>query len=245
MHTLSMNSYSDSDVLASGPSNESSRGAQKQRPASMSSKAAYGFSAPPVKSQRHGGIFASVARRLHLIKDKPHEPQLPLVGLPIFEDFDVVKQVGTGTYGRVLLCKHKKTGRPCVIKCVNKEQSVLKHQQAHLLGERDALVTLTENGCPFVVKMYSTFQNSTTLFFETEYVPGGEIFNYIRRGVGMEEHTVQFYTAQLVLALDVMHGRCETIFRDIKPENLLLDIKGNLKIIDFGFAKRVAQGAKV
>lgn len=199
-----------------------------------------------MKSHTRGGIFASVARRLHLIKDKGHnEAHLPLVGLPSFEDFDVVKQVGTGTYGRVLLCKQKKTGRPCVIKCVNKEQSILKQQQAHLLGERDALVTLTESRCPFVVKVYSTFQNSTTLFFETEYVPGGELFHYIQRGVGMEERTVQFYTAQLVLALDVMHSECETVYRDIKPENLLLDSNGNLKIVDFGFAKKISQGAKV
>lgn len=91
---------------------------------------------------------------------------------------------------------------------------------------------------PFLVKLYGTFQDPQSLFFILEYVVGGEFFTYLRTAGRLAEKTTKFYIGEIVLAFKYLHSR-QIVYRDLKPENLLLDSRGHVRITDFGFAKFV------
>ena len=89
---------------------------------------------------------------------------------------------------------------------------------------------------PFIIKLYYAFQSDTRLFFITDFLNGGELFYHLRKDKKFSEKRACFYAAQLVEALRILHDN-GIIYRDLKPENVLLDCDGNLKIIDFGLSK--------
>jgi serine/threonine protein kinase len=74
---------------------------------------------------------------------------------------------------------------------------------------------------------------------QLDYCPGGEVFSYLRRARRFNEPTSQFYAAEIVLILEFLHEREGVAYRDLKPENILIDAEGHLKLVDFGFAKKV------
>jgi len=88
----------------------------------------------------------------------------------------------------------------------------------------------------FIVKLYATFQDPENLYFLLEYVPGGELFSYIRKRGGLNNDIVKFYASEIILAIRYLHS-LNIAHRDLKPENLLLTADGHLKLTDFGFAK--------
>jgi protein kinase A len=86
--------------------------------------------------------------------------------------------------------------------------------------------------------MWGTFQDSHNLYMVMDYIPGGELFSVLRRSQRFPDHVAKFYAAEVTLAIEYLH-RKDMIYRDLKPENLLLDAQGHIKITDFGFAKYV------
>lgn len=94
-------------------------------------------------------------------------------------------------------------------------------------------------GHPFITTMVASFQDSDTLYMLLEYCPGGEVFSYLRRARRFNEATSQFYAAEIVLILEFLHDKQGVAYRDLKPENILIDADGHLKLVDFGFAKKV------
>eukprot|EP01113_Clastostelium_recurvatum_P040943 TRINITY_DN643_c0_g1_i1.p1 TRINITY_DN643_c0_g1~~TRINITY_DN643_c0_g1_i1.p1 ORF type:complete len:350 (+),score=96.03 TRINITY_DN643_c0_g1_i1:140-1189(+) len=151
------------------------------------------------------------------------------------EDFDRKVTLGTGTFGTVYLVQHRPTGKFFAMKTLKKAEVVRLNQVDHISNEKNILLAVDH---PFIVKLYQTFQDDRNLYMLEEYVIGGEMFSHLRRAGRFDNTTAQFYAAQIVLAFEHLHSM-NIIYRDLKPENLLIDQTGNVKITDFGFAKKV------
>ena len=161
------------------------------------------------------------------------------------EDLKPLRTLGTGTFGRVKLVQHTTDGSMYALKCMNKSEIVALHQQKNTLAEKILLHDCAK--CPFVLQLFQTFNRPNQIFMLTEFVQGGELWSYIYEkkgavprapGGGFEVEAVQFYAANVVLAFKYMHGKGIS-YRDLKPENLLLNHDGYIKVIDFGFAKKL------
>ncbi|KAI9025790.1 camp-dependent protein kinase 6 [Phycomyces nitens] len=148
-------------------------------------------------------------------------------------DFNVIKTLGTGSFGRVHLVQSKFNERFYALKVLKKSEIVRLKQVEHTRNERAVLLTISH---PFIVNLWGTFQDSTYLYMVMDYVPGGELFSYLRKQKTFPDDVAKFYSAQVLLALVYMHSK-NIVYRDLKPENILLDAQGNIKITDFGFAK--------
>ncbi|VUZ52245.1 unnamed protein product [Hymenolepis diminuta] len=150
-------------------------------------------------------------------------------------DFACLKTVGTGSFGRVCLAQHKRTKRYYAIKILHKAKIVKLKQVEHTLNEKKILSCID---FPFIVVLKSYFKDNANLYMALEFINGGELFSLIRREGKFKEDTARFYGAQVVLALEYLHSM-DIAYRDLKPENLLIDRYGYLKLTDFGFAKVV------
>jgi len=143
--------------------------------------------------------------------------------------------VGTGTFGKVYLVKHKVTGKYYAMKTLKKTEVVRLKQVEHINSEKSILTAIKH---PFIVNLYRSFQDEKYLYMVMEYVIGGELFSHLRRAGRFNNDVTRFFAAEIVLALEYMHS-LNIIYRDLKPENLLIDQQGHIKITDFGFAKKV------
>ncbi|KAH9484172.1 cAMP-dependent protein kinase catalytic subunit 3 [Psilocybe cubensis] len=156
-------------------------------------------------------------------------------------DFEVRGTLGTGTFGKVLLVRHR--GTPSsqgtqsyfAMKILRKTEIVRLRQVEHVNAERYILSRVHH---PFVVDLFATFQDSLNVYMLMSYVPGGELFTHLRRAHRFTPDVTRFYLATIILALKYLHS-FNIIYRDLKPENLLLDSRGYLRLTDFGFAKIV------
>lgn len=154
-----------------------------------------------------------------------------------FADFDLRATVGTGTFGRVRVVKIKgSTDRtPFALKILKKSEVIRLKQVEHVKAERQILAMIEH---PFIVNLLTTFQDDKRLFMLMEYVNGGELFSYLRKEGRLPNDSARFYAGEVILAFEYLHS-LSVVYRDLKPENLLIDCEGHMKITDFGFAKVV------
>ncbi|KAJ3089828.1 camp-dependent protein kinase catalytic subunit [Quaeritorhiza haematococci] len=150
-------------------------------------------------------------------------------------DFAIDRTLGTGSFGRVHLVRLKSTGKYYAMKVLKKADVVKMKQVEHTVNEKTILEQLD---FPFLVSMLGTFQDSVNVYLVLDYVSGGELFSYLRRCGRFPNHVARFYAAEVVMAFEHLHSK-NIIYRDLKPENLLIDSHGHIKITDFGFAKLV------
>ncbi|CAO1603524.1 cAMP-dependent protein kinase catalytic subunit [Xanthoria calcicola] len=150
-------------------------------------------------------------------------------------DFAIQRTLGTGSFGRVHLVQSKHNGRFYAVKVLKKAQVVKMKQVEHTNDERKMLQKVKH---AFLVTLWGTFQDSKNLYMVMDFVEGGELFSLLRKSQRFPNPVAKFYAAEVTLALDYLHSM-HIIYRDLKPENLLLDRHGHLKITDFGFAKEV------
>jgi hypothetical protein len=143
--------------------------------------------------------------------------------------------VGTGTFGRVRVVQFKPTRDWYALKIMKKSEILRLSQLDHILSEVKILSTTSH---PFIVNLLGMQFDEKRLYLLFEYVPGGELFSYLRREGKFSESSSQFYAAEILLAFEHLH-KSKIVYRDLKPENLLLTKKGHIKITDFGFAKVV------
>ncbi|CAO4363624.1 unnamed protein product [Caenorhabditis nigoni] len=162
-------------------------------------------------------------------------PNLEVRNTACLDDFDRIKTLGTGSFGRVMLVKHKQSGNYYAMKILDKQKVVKLKQVEHTLNEKRILQAID---FPFLVNMTFSFKDNSNLYMVLEFISGGEMFSHLRRIGRFSEPHSRFYAAQIVLAFEYLHS-LDLIYRDLKPENLLIDSTGYLKITDFGFAKRV------
>ncbi|GAA6005845.1 hypothetical protein JCM11491_004031 [Sporobolomyces phaffii] len=177
---------------------------------------------------------------------RPPPPDIPRKGIDIgltLADFDMLDTLGTGTFGKVLLARLRTSpSRPSqhqplyfAMKILEKTTIVRLRQIEHVNSERSTLALVQH---PFIVNMFCTFQDESNLYLLLEYVQGGELFSHLRRAGRFSADVTRFYIANLVLALEHLHQQ-NIIYRDLKPENLLIGADGHIKVTDFGFAKYV------
>ncbi|CCD22254.1 cAMP-dependent protein kinase catalytic subunit TPK3 NDAI_0A00960 [Naumovozyma dairenensis CBS 421] len=150
-------------------------------------------------------------------------------------DFQIMRTLGTGSFGRVHLVRSIHNGRFYALKVIKKNTVVRLKQIEHTNDERRMLSVVNH---PFLVRMWGTFQDSEQIFMIMDYIEGGELFSLLRRSQKFPNPVAKFYAAEVCLALEYLHS-LDIIYRDLKPENILLDKNGHIKITDFGFAKYV------
>ncbi|KAK9711003.1 cytochrome c oxidase subunit 1 [Basidiobolus ranarum] len=150
-------------------------------------------------------------------------------------NFELEQTLGTGTFGRVYLSRHKGTDNYYAMKVLKKEVVVRLKQVEHITSEKQILTLID---FPFAVNLFCAFQDDRNLYMLLEYVIGGELFSHLRRAGRFTGDMTRFYAAEIILAIEYLHSK-DIIYRDLKPENLLLDEHGHIKITDFGFAKIV------
>ena len=144
--------------------------------------------------------------------------------------FSKVKTLGMGAFGEVALVRKMDSNALYALKTLRKADVIRRNQVAHVKAERDILA---EADNEWVVKLFYSFQDADNLYFVMEYVPGGDLMALlIKRGIFSEE-LGQFYTAELVLAVESVH-KLGFIHRDVKPDNVLIDRNGHIKLTDFG-----------
>lgn len=151
------------------------------------------------------------------------------------DDLEILKTVGTGTFGRVCLCRVRASGEYRALKVLNIQDLVRLKQVEHVKNEKAILQTVNH---PFIVNMMWHHKDSTFLYMLFEYICGGELFSYLRSTGKFPLPTAVFYASEIVSALSYLHS-LSVVYRDVKPENLLLDRDGHLKITDFGFSKKL------
>lgn len=149
-------------------------------------------------------------------------------------EFEYLKLLGKGTFGKVILVKEKATGRYYAMKILKKEVIVAKDEVAHTLTENRVLQNSRH---PFLTALRYSFQTHDRLCFVMEYANGGELFFHLSKERVFSEERAQFYGAEIVSALDYLHSEKNVVYRDLKLENLMLDKDGHIKITDFGLCK--------
>merc|ERR1719486_619538 len=150
-------------------------------------------------------------------------------------DLKMQAVVGRGSFGIVKLVYHKNDeSKVYALKCVSKKQAVRQGQQKSIVVERDINAQCYH---PCLMQFIKTFQDSKNVYFLTEFLGGGDLFFAIREIGQLTKGQSQFYSASIVLALEYLHAR-GIMYRDLKPENVLLDFKGNAKLVDFGCCKK-------
>ena len=152
-------------------------------------------------------------------------------------DLEMKETLGTGTFGRVRLCRHKTNNKFFALKILKKQEVLRMKQIDHILAEASILADISH---PFVVNMVKGFMDEDRLYILLEYVVGGELFSHLRKSGKFPNDVAKFYSSEVMSAFEYLHSK-DIIYRDLKPENLLLDSHGNIKITDFGFAKRVTE----
>lgn len=146
--------------------------------------------------------------------------------------------LGKGSFGTVHLVNCKSTGKSYALKCVAKTQIVDTGQENHIMSEKDVMMKLDH---PFIVRLHAAYHSADQLYFLMQLCQGGELFTLLRMKNVFPEETAKFYAASVVLAFEYMHSK-DIIYRDLKPENLLINNDGYMLITDFGFAKDISSG---
>lgn len=151
-------------------------------------------------------------------------------------DFNIVRTLGTGSFGRVVLCKHKSKGdKMYAMKMMEKKHVVKTKQEKHTISEIRIMDALDFQ---FMIKMEFFFKDNVYLFLVMPFVNGGEMFVHLRNLKKFDETLAKFYAAQVILAFEYIHF-LGLVYRDLKPENILVDKDGFLKITDYGFCKKI------
>lgn len=152
------------------------------------------------------------------------------------DDFEPLRCLGKGTYGTVLLVKQRTTGRLYAQKQL-KKASLVVHKKLIEQTKTERQILESVNRHPFVVKLFYAFQDQEKLYLILEYGQGGELFTHLSTERMFSEETAAFYMAEMVLALSHLHDTMGVVYRDLKPENCLLDAEGHLLLTDFGLSK--------
>lgn len=152
-------------------------------------------------------------------------------------DFDLLKVVGQGAFGKVMLVRKKEgvgAGQIYAMKVLKKSVVAAKGQVEHTKSERSILCEIRH---PFIVRLRFAFQSEDKLYLITDYYNGGSLFYHLRKSKSFSEDRARFYAAELLSALDHLHQQ-HIIYRDLKLENILMDHSGHIALTDFGLSKQ-------
>jgi serine/threonine kinase 38 len=148
-------------------------------------------------------------------------------------DFEPLAIIGRGAFGEVRVVKLRATGEVLAMKKMNKSEMLYKNQVKHIRAERDVLAKAAN---PWIVELRCSFQDEKFLYLAMEYLAGGDFMTLLIRKDILSEEEARFYTAETIMAVDSVH-RLNYIHRDLKPDNILMDARGHIKLSDFGLCK--------
>eukprot|EP00002_Diphylleia_rotans_P014104 TRINITY_DN2743_c0_g1_i1.p1 TRINITY_DN2743_c0_g1~~TRINITY_DN2743_c0_g1_i1.p1 ORF type:complete len:487 (+),score=109.74 TRINITY_DN2743_c0_g1_i1:87-1547(+) len=148
------------------------------------------------------------------------------------DDFETVRLIGRGAYGEVKVVRKKDTQEIFAMKKLKKSVMMQKDQMAHVRTERDIMATANNI---WVTTLYYSFQDVKNLYFVMEYLAGGDMMSLLIKQDTFRESEAKFYVAEIVMAIESIHNMAYT-HRDLKPDNILLDASGHLKLSDFGLS---------
>lgn len=155
-------------------------------------------------------------------------------GKPKPGDFENIKVLGVGSYGKVILVREKKTGKLFAQKQLKKASLIIQTKTVErTINEKTILESVHH---PSIVKLFYAFQDHSKLYLILEYLQGGELFQHLQQEKFLSENNASLYLAQMILALEHLHD-IGIVYRDLKPENCLLDSDGYLVLTDFGLSK--------
>ncbi|PWA89378.1 protein kinase superfamily protein [Artemisia annua] len=149
------------------------------------------------------------------------------------DDFEIIKPISRGAFGRVFLAKKRTTGDLFAIKVLKKADMIRKNAVESILAERDILISVRN---PFVVRFFYSFTCRENLYLVMEYLNGGDLYSLLRNLGCLDEDVARIYIAEVVLALEYLHS-LRVVHRDLKPDNLLIAHDGHIKLTDFGLSK--------
>lgn len=149
------------------------------------------------------------------------------------EDFDLLKVIGKGSFGKVMQVVKKDTRQIYALKTLRKQHIVSRMEVTHTLAERTVLARISN---PFIVPLKFSFQSPEKLYLVLSFINGGELFWHLQREGKFTMDRSRFYIAELLTALESLH-ELNVIYRDLKPENILLDYQGHIALCDFGLCK--------
>eukprot|EP00935_MAST-01C_sp_MAST-1C-sp1_P000931 g931.t1 len=155
--------------------------------------------------------------------------------------FELLKVIGKGSFGKVLLVRRREDGRVYALKTLRKDMLCKRRQILHTMTERNILEKLSH---PFLTGLEFAFQSQEKLYMGLNYCGGGDIFFRLVQEKRFTPDRARLYVAEVLLGLEYMHG-LDIIYRDLKTENLLLDTEGHIHITDFGLAKEAVTGAGI
>ncbi|KAI3363182.1 hypothetical protein L3Q82_011548, partial [Scortum barcoo] len=184
-------------------------------------------------SPQNNSVEAQELRRLRERIDflPPHQP---------FQELQVITTLGMGGFGRVELVKLKDEDTTFALKCIKKKHIVDTRQQEHIYSEKNIL---QQTNSAFIIRLFGTFRDDKFVYLLMEACLGGELWTVLRDMSYFDDPTARFCTGCVLEAFDYLHTM-GIVYRDLKPENLLLDADGYVKMADFGFAKKIGLGKK-
>ena len=147
-------------------------------------------------------------------------------------DFEVIKGISSGAYGKVCLAKKRSSGDYFAIKLIDREKTIEKDQEEFIRSELTIMRSLNSD---FIVKLYYSFQNEDYWFFVMEYINGGDLGSLLQNCGSIDERFSCLYVGEIIVALEYLHSK-NILHRDLKPENILIDSTGHLKLTDFGLS---------
>lgn len=148
-------------------------------------------------------------------------------------DFEIVRVIGQGAFGQVMLARKRDDNKVLALKKLSKEDMIRKRQSLHVRAERDVLVKMNN---PWIVQLHYSFQDEKFLYLAMEYLPGGDLMTWLMQKKIFTLEETRFYMAELVLAVESIH-KMNCVHRDLKPDNILLDKDGHIRLTDFGLCK--------
>jgi serine/threonine protein kinase len=149
--------------------------------------------------------------------------------------FEIIRQIGQGSFGRVFLARKISNGRLFAIKEIRKFNVTSRAKESRIMAERNILMQASHQ---FITKLHYAFQTPTMFYFVLEFVGGGDLRFHLDRGMELCPDEIRLYLAEIVIALQTLH-KLGVIYRDLKPENILIDTNGHLKLADFGLARQI------
>lgn len=167
---------------------------------------------------------------------------------PTIDDFVILKVIGRGVMGKVMLVRHKASGKLYALKSIHKEWILSHGQVQHAKSERAILAAFSDslfrvNGesesSSFLIKLHASFQTSTEIFYLLDFMVGGDLASILARDGRLGEGKAKFIAAEIAVGLKLLHWN-GVAYRDLKPENVLLDSRGHVVLTDFGLSKILA-----
>ena len=150
-----------------------------------------------------------------------------------FGDFEILRLIGNGSFGKVFLARHQRSQELFALKVLNKKKLNAKKQLKYAVGEANILKKVDH---PFVIKLHYSFQTPSNLYMALDYCPHKDLAELLYEEDQITEQTCIFYVAQIILAVEYLHKN-KIIYRDMKPENILIGQDGYIRLADFNLSK--------